>query len=125
MAACVQCLSSSGKLIGCDISGPGLESRGVVLDRHSHVDLDSCNIHDTWNSGVWARGDSTCTITSSTVAQCGGYGSIYSTNGAVIKVDEVKQSSNPRGCGVFVLHDRSRVFINRSIKKSIIDSEVS
>ena len=111
-------MSSSGKIIGCDISSPGLESRGVVLDRHSHVDLDTCDIHDTWNSGVWARGESTCTIISSTVTRCGGYGAIYSTNGAVIKVDEIKQSSNPRGCGVFVLHDRSRVFLNRLIINS-------
>ena len=86
LAASVQCLSSSGKIVGCDISSPGLEARGVVLDRHSHVDMDTCTVHDTWNSGVWARGESTCTITSSTVIQCGGYGAIYSTNGAVIKV---------------------------------------
>ena len=30
------------------------------------------------------------------------------------QAERVKQSENPRGCGVFVLHDRSRVFLSNS-----------
>ena len=29
-----------------------------------------------------------------------------------MQVDRVKQKGNPRGCGVFVLHDRSRVYLD-------------
>ena len=74
----------------CDITGAGLEARGVVLDRASHVTLDTCQLHDTWSSAVWARGASSGHVLDSSVARCGGYGALYCTNGAVIKMDKVK-----------------------------------
>ena len=83
-------MSSSGKVSGCDISGPGLDARGVVLDKQSHVEIDTCNIHDTWNSGVWARGGSACSILDSSVSRCGGYGALYSTNGATLRASGEK-----------------------------------
>ena len=61
----------------------------MVLDRHSHVTLDTCQLHDTWSSGVWARGASSGHVLDSSVARCGGYGALYCTNGAVIKMDKV------------------------------------
>ena len=74
----------------CDITGAGLEARGVVLDRASHVTLDTCQLHDTWSSAVWARGASSGHVLDSSVARCGGYGALYCTNGALIKMDKVK-----------------------------------
>ena len=47
-------------------------------------------------------------------SECGGYGAIYCTNGSHIQAEHVRQSDNPRGCGVFVLHDSSRVSLNSS-----------
>ena len=89
LSAAIQCVSSSGKVSGCDISGPGLDARGIVVDKQSSVDIDTCNIHDTWNSGIWARGGSACSISESSVVRCGGYGALYSTNGATLRVREV------------------------------------
>ena len=127
----------------------------MVLDRASHVTLDTCQLHDTWSSAVWARGASSGHVLDSSVARCGGYGALYCTNGALIKMDKVKdvctkfqsfsleigmllhrlrgvtfseyypeisfapldkvkQSANPRGCGVFVLHCGSRVLVTNS-----------
>ena len=48
------------------------------------------------------------------LSECGGYGAIYCTNGSHIQAEHVRQSDNPRGCGVFVLHDSSRVSLNYS-----------
>ena len=88
----------------------------MIIDKNSSVSIDTCNIHDTWSSGVWTRGSSTSSLSSSLVTRCGGYGSLYCTNGATLKIERVKQSLNPRGCGVFVLHDKSRVvMINSSV----------
>ena len=47
-------------------------------------------------------------------SECGGYGSVLCTNASQIKAEKIKQSRNPRGCGVYVLHDRSRVFLDHS-----------
>ena len=62
----------------------------MVLDRASHVTLDTCQLHDTWSSAVWARGASSGHVLDSSVARCGGYGALYCTNGALIKMDKVK-----------------------------------
>ena len=44
------------------------------------------------------------------------YGALYCTNGGLLEGEEVQQEGNPRGCGVFVLHDRSRVRMDRWVE---------
>merc|ERR1712106_382077 len=84
-------------------------ARGVVVDGSSIVGIEDCTMENCFNSGVWAKGGGCCTIKGGSISGCGGYGAIYCTNGATIRMERVKQSANPRGCGVFVLHDKSRV----------------
>ena len=127
-AAAVYCLNSSAKIrliitthsVGyygdifrkCKIEAPGLDARGVVVDGSSNVLIENCTIENCFNSGVWAKGGSLCHVEGGKIDGCGGYGAIYCTNGATMRVDRVKQGGNPRGCGVFVLHDRSRVHLD-------------
>ena len=98
----------------CDISGAGLDARGLVVDRGAVVEMDGTAIHDTWSSGIWARGGSRALVSRSSVRRCGGYGAVYCTNGSFLKLDNTTQCDNPRGAGVFVLHDRSKVILERS-----------
>ena len=71
-----------------------------------------CKIEKCFNSGVWVKGGAVCHLQGGKVENCGGYGALYCTNWATLKAKRVKQFGNPRGCGVFVLHDKSRVVLD-------------
>ena len=83
-----------------------------MVDGSSNVVIEDCTVENCFNSGVWAKGGSLCHVEGGKIDGCGGYGAVYCTNGATMRVDRVKQGGNPRGCGVFVLHDRSRVHLD-------------
>ena len=106
-----------GTINDTDITGPGMESRGIVLDKHSHVELSTCSIHDTWSSGIWARDGSSCVISKSFVSGCGGYGAIYCTNGANIKVIIFLQSGTQGN--VFRLS--SSLYLSHNLSLSLRD----
>ena len=108
------CEGGRGEITDCDISAPGLEGRGIVLDQGADLEISRTSLHHTWNSGLWARGGSRAVVRESQVVECGGYGAVYCTNQSSITLHNTKQSDNPRGCGVFVLHDSSRVFLHSS-----------
>ena len=114
MAAAVYCEGGRGAITDCDISAPGLEGRGIVLDQGAELELAGTSLHDTWNSGLWARGTSRAVVRDSRLSQCGGYGAVYCTHGSSVSLHNTRQADNPRGCGVFVLHDSSRVFLHNS-----------
>ena len=108
------CEGGRGKITDCDISAPGLEGRGIVLDQGAEVEVARTSLHNTWNSGIWARGGSRAVLSDSQVTSCGGYGAIYCTNGSSLTLHSTRQADNHRGCGVFVLHDSSRVLLQSS-----------
>ena len=114
MSAAVYCEGGRGTITDCDISAPGLESRGLVLDQAAQVEISRISLHHTWNSGLWARGASRAVVRDSQLSNCGGYGAVYCTNGSFVSLDTTRQADNPRGCGVFVLHDSSRVSLHSS-----------
>ena len=114
VSAALYCQGGRGAVTGCDISAPGLESRGIVVDQGAELEVEQTSLHHTWNSGLWARGGSTAVLKGSQVTDCGGYGAIYCTNGSSVSLQNTRQADNPRGCGVFVLHDSSRVFLQSS-----------
>ena len=97
----------------CEIEAPGLDARGVVIEGSKETVLEDCSLENCFSSGVWVKGGR-CRVVGGSVVGCGGYGALYCTNGATMVVDRVKQEGNPRGCGVFVLHDGSRVNLNNS-----------
>ena len=114
LSAALYCEGGRGAITGCDISAPGLEARGIVVDRGGELEVEQTSLHHTWASGLWARGASRVVLRESQVRDCGGYGAVYCTNGSSLSLHHTRQAANPRGCGVFVLHDRSRVLLQSS-----------
>ena len=70
----------------CEISAPALECRGIICDGNSSVNISNTNFHDCQNAAVWVTNKSVGSISGSTIKDCGGYGSIYSTFGAKVEV---------------------------------------
>ena len=69
MSAALYCDGGQGEVRGCDISGPGLEARGLVLEHGAKVEVEKCSFEDTWGSAVWVRGGSMASLSSSSVRQ--------------------------------------------------------
>ncbi|XP_023345562.1 uncharacterized protein LOC111714640 [Eurytemora carolleeae] len=112
-SCCVYALNSDLNIKNSMLEGSGLEVRGIIGDQSTVKILES-TIKNTDNSGVWGRNKADIFLSKSQILGCGGYGAVYATNGATITVESCVQVDNPGGCGVFVLHEQSRVNLNNS-----------
>ena len=124
LAAALVCTRSRVSVSQCQVTAPGLEARGLVVEGGSRVTVTNTTFTSTWNSGVWVQGGGRCRLERGAVRSCGGwvvcfllpcprYGALYCTTGGCLEVEDVEQEANPRGCGVFVLHSGSRVNLDR------------
>ena len=102
----------------CTLVASSFHARGVVVANGASADISGCVIEDCNSSAVWGNGNgSRFKVENCKITRCGGYGSIYMTNGAVGRVENSAVTYNEHGYGVMCLHSGSVM--------EIFDSEFS
>ena len=102
----------------CRMMASPSHARGIVVQNGGSANLSMCMIESCDSSAVWGNGKkSSFKIENCRITRCGGYGSIYMTNGAFGRVVMTSVTHNAHGYGVMCLHNGSMM--------EIIDSEFS
>ena len=74
---------------------PGLDARGLVVEGGSLVEVTDSGFTGTFNSAVWCHGErSRCSLSRVSVKQCGGYGALYCSHGALLEAALVEEEGD-------------------------------